>query len=300
MEQIVFLSVNYHEQEFNRVWDLGVVTFPQANKNFEDVSRINLVVEVDGGDEHYPIGAFDVTLQSMSGLYETTFDASGGEWYTAGRMIINNVPPLNYHVTVEPNATVEPGDPFNLLVNQDFIDLSTADTDLRYPEEFNTIVDTVAFVWRNELQIEVDWPMTLEMQYFNTDLDSLFGFYVLPQNEWCEVDIKAFEDYSFEPFNRKTYLTEFDITITDEVGTQGETEISIVDTTNYTYQFAPYLPNLIAGGDRPYQNILEITVYDNDLNRYATQTDWGNYRRCKTTGNHICNHFTGNTFSDSA
>jgi hypothetical protein len=268
------LSVSYHEQEFNRVWDLGVVTFPQANKNFEDVSRINLVVEVNGGDEHYPIGAFDVTLQSMSGLYESTFDASGGEWYTAGRMIINNVPPLNYHVTVEPNATVEPGDPFNLLVNQDFIDLSTADTDLRYPEEFNTIVDTVAFVWINELQIEVDWPMALEMQYFNTDLDSLFGFYVLPQNEWCEVDIKAFEDYSFEPFNRKTYLTEFDITITDEVGTQGETEISIVDTTNYTYQFAPYLPNLIAGGDRPYQNMLEITVYDNELNRYATQTDW--------------------------
>ncbi|MCD4820130.1 MAG: hypothetical protein K8S23_15715 [Candidatus Cloacimonetes bacterium] len=267
------LSVSYHDQAFDRVWNLGEVTFPQANKNFEDVSRIGFVVEVVGGDDHYPIGAFDVNLQSASALYNTMFTATAGEWFD-GKIIINNVPPLNYTVTVSANATVEPNDPFDLLENEDFINSNETNTDLRFPEEFDTVVDTVTFVWYNDLQIGVEWSSSLELQYLNTDSDSLYGFYVLPQNEWASVEIKAFEDYSFEPFNNKTYFDNFDILITDEVGTQGETEVSLVDTISYEYSFAPYLPNLLVGGNRPYQNMLEITVYEENSNHYATQTDW--------------------------
>ncbi|MBN2829661.1 MAG: hypothetical protein JXR56_05030 [Candidatus Cloacimonetes bacterium] len=124
------------------------------------------------------------------------------------------------------------------------------------------------------MEVEVDWPMTLEMKYFQSDEDEEFGFRVLLQNDFYTVQVKAFEDYSYDIFTRKTYLDNCDITINDEVGPLGTTESAFADTTIYYYTFAPYLPVLLAGGDHPYQNMLEVTVTDNELDRTATQTDW--------------------------
>jgi len=58
------------------------------------------------------------------------------------------------------------------------------------------------------------------------------------------------------------------------MGPTGISETNFNGSSWVNYSFAPYLPNLGAGGDRSYQNMLEITVYDPVYNRYATQTDW--------------------------
>ncbi len=269
------LSVDYHEHDFNRVWDLGAVTFPQANKNFENVTRTCCLVEVLGGEEGFPIGAFDILLQSMSGNFADTLLAGsfGGQW-TAGRVIVDNIPPLNYNVTVTPNSAVYPGDPFNLLIDQQFIDLRTQSSDLRYPdlENPNTIKDTLTYVWYNDLQVAVTWPDDYDLKYFPSLPDN--GFFVVPQNEWITLEVSAFEDYEYDDNGHITYLNDCDITINDEIGPAGETESAFVDTTIFVYEFAPYLPNLLSGGDRPYQNKIEIEVYDADQDRYAIQTDW--------------------------
>lgn len=267
------LSVSYHNQTFDRVWDLGAVTYPQANKNFYNTTLTECVLEVVGGEDKYPIGAFDVTVRSTDDLYETFISSGGGIWM-GGSIGISNIPPLEYNVIVVPNPDNSPGDPFGLGINSQFMDNNSKYIDLRYPDDS---VDTLSFVWRNPLTVELIWSPALELQYLSDDLDEEYGFYVLDQNEWVDVHIQAYEDYSFDIFQgRKTYQTHCEIEIIDEVGFYRDISTGFGGQTQYTHSFAPYLPN-ITGGEyytRPYQNMLEVTVQDQDLNRFATSTDW--------------------------
>ena len=267
------LSVSYYEQEFDRVWNLGAVTFPQANKHFYNITRTEFVVEVLGGAERYPIGVFDVTLHSVDDLYKNTFSGEPGQW-SGGAVIIDNIPPLNYYVTVNP-AQAQGSDPFNLVLDQNFQDNKTQAIDLRYPDADPATLDTLSFIWRNELIVSVDWPDEYELKYMADDIEEEYGFFVVDQNQYIQLVIRAFEDYSTIDFpGRKTYLTNCDITVNDEMGTQGETSTNLSGNSFVTYNFAPYLPNIVEGGPRGFQNMLEVTAYDPDLQRYAVNTDW--------------------------
>ena len=257
------ISVDYSDHIFNREWDLGEVTSPQVDINFEDTFKTQFRCEVVGGDDSYPIGEFDVTLQSVNGCY---LDEITGENWSSGGIMINNIPPLDYNVTVDPTEF----DPFNLAIDEQFQNMNTDLISLTNPD---SLLDTLRFVWKADLEIGVTWPDTLALQHFLEYPSS--EFYVLPQNEWCEIEIQAFEDYSYDGHpNQITYLNDCDLEITDEVGTKGVVETTFQDTNVYVYTFAPYLPNILSGYDRQYQNMLEVTVQDTDLNRFATQTDW--------------------------
>ena len=257
------LSVDFEEHIFNREWHLGEVTFPQVNIDFEDTFKTGFRCEVVGGNDHYPIGDFTVTLQSVDGCYSD--EITGSSWSNGG-ININSLPPLDYNVTVDPEGT----DYFSLAVDDQFQNMNTQMISLAYPD---STLDTLRFVWRAPLEISVEWPDTLDLNAFSEYPES--EFYVLPQNEWVDVEIQAIEDYSFEQrVEQISYLTDCDILINDEVGTTGEMNTNFNGSNVYTHHFAPYLPNILAGYDRQYQNMIEFTVYDNDLNRYATQTDW--------------------------
>lgn len=267
------LSVSYNNQTFNRVWNLGSITFPQANKHFYNTTRTEFVVEVLGGADRYPIGTFNVTLNSVDNLYENIFEGVPAEW-SAGTVVIDNIPPLNYFVTVNP-STGDGCDPFTLVLDPLFQDSKTQELDLRYPDFDPTTVDTLSYIWNNELQISVDWPEDYELKYWADDLEEESGFYVVDQNEWIQLNIRVYEDYSTLDFpGRKTYLTDCDITINDEVGPLGESETSLNGQSFITYRFAPYLPNILEGGERPYQNLLEIVAHDNILERHPVHTNW--------------------------
>ncbi|MGC9362919.1 MAG: hypothetical protein ACP5F3_08320, partial [Candidatus Syntrophosphaera sp.] len=119
------------------------------------------------------------------------------------------------------------------------------------------------------------WPAGLELQYFSSDPQQEYGFYVLEQNEWVELEIGAYEDYTIPGFpERRTWLTDCEIHISDDVGAIGETEAELDGAQTYPYSFAPYLPNILSGGERPYQNMLEVTLHDPELERFATHADW--------------------------
>ncbi len=257
------ISLEFNDHIFNRSWDLGVVTYPRTNINFEDTFKTQFQADVVGGTDSYPIGDFNLTINSVNGYYNRV--VTGQDWST-GSVIINNLPPLDFHVTVDPGDF----DPFGLVLDEQFQSMKTQDIDLTNTDE---TIDTLSYVWRAPLNIEVAWPDTLELKHFADYPES--EFYVLPQNEWCSLVIKACEDYSYEGHpDQKTYLVECDLTINDEIGTQGETTASFDGEAEYTYEFAPYTPNIQGGYDRQYQNMIEITVEDTARNRFATQTDW--------------------------
>jgi hypothetical protein len=259
------VSAHFNEHTFDRVQNLGTVTHPWSNINFYDMFKTNVCVQVVGGIESWSIGTFDLALSSATNSYDYSRTVSAAELdWTSGQVVIGNVIPLNYNITIDP---VE--DPFNLANDVTFtmtlnLDLTNADA----------AGDTLRFEWRAPLHIAVAWPDSVSLDHFEGQYaDSLF--YVVTQNEWYSVAVSAFEDYSFTGHpNQKTYLTEFDLKIKDEIGTKGTTNVSIADTTVYVYSFVPHLPNIQADYARQYQKQIEFTVRDRASNRTVTKSDW--------------------------
>jgi hypothetical protein len=259
------VSMQYRDHPFDRDWDLGVVTYPRTNIDFNDTFTTDLFVQVVGGADSWPLGEFDVSLNSLNGLYSR--EVTGQEWYT-GMILIPYLPPLDFNVTVNPGGA----DPFNLMVNPHFQSIKTKHLDLTGAD---AVPDTLRYEWRADLQAEVAWPQGYELKYLASDPGQQFGFRVAEQNEWIELQVRAFEDYTLPGYPpRRTWLTGCGIHITDDVGPIGETEDSFGGEQIYSYRFAPYLPNILDGGDRPYQNLLEITIHDAELERYASVSDW--------------------------
>ncbi len=97
--------------------------------------------------------------------------------------------------------------------------------------------------------MEVIWPDTMQLKHFPEYANS--EFYVVNQNEWVEIDIKACEDYSYDGHpNQVTYLSNCALSITDEVSPDKTIEDNFNGETTYTYRFAPYLPNINGGYER--------------------------------------------------
>ncbi|MCD4818344.1 MAG: hypothetical protein K8S23_06600 [Candidatus Cloacimonetes bacterium] len=257
------VSVDYEDHIFNREWHLGAVTFPQVNKDFEDTFKVDFRLDVVGGNDSYPIGDFEVTLQSVNGYYN---DLITGEDWSSGGILVSALPPIDYNVTVDPIGL----DPFNLVLDEQFQNIKT---DLITLSQVDSTLDSLRFVWKAPLEISVAWSDTLNLYSFPEYPES--EFYVLEQNIWADVAIQAFEDYSYVDHpDQVTYLDNCEIVISDDVGTQGTTETAFQDSTTFTYTFAPYLPNMLSGYNRQYQKQISFTIQDSDLNRYCSQIDW--------------------------
>lgn len=262
------VAIDYNGHEFNRQWNLGAVTYPRNNINFEDVFRTEYQLEVVGGQDSYPIGDFNVTMASVDGLY--TREITSQNW-GSGFISVSNVVPLEYNVTVNPGTN----DPFALLIDDQFQSMKTKHFDLRNPD---AVLDTLRYEWRASLEVEVAWPDTMELKHFPEYPAS--EFYVVNQNDWVEVIVRACEDYNYGSFtDRKSYLSDCDITINDEVGPEATHDDSFDGEVDYTYRFAPYLPNINGGYARQYQNKLEFTIHEDILDRTVTQSEW-----CLTQG----------------
>lgn len=265
------LSVSFNEHEFNRVWELGPVTYPQTGKNFLDISTSSFVLWVVGGPDSFQIGSFDVQMRSVCNRYYQEVIAQDLSW-NSGVVAIMNVPPLDMFITAEPCNDEPMIDYFGLGTKQSYQDIKTVRADLRNAIEEP---DTLRIEWRNDLTVNVAWPQTYPLQYFQSDTNEEYGFRVVEQNTWINLVVTAYEDYNFESYtNRKTYITDCDITFYDDIGPLGETEASFAGQNSYVYRFAPYLPNILSDGNRPYQNSLGVTVIDPIRNRQASNTDW--------------------------
>ncbi len=262
------VSANFNNHTFNREWNLGTVSYPRTNINFEDSFRTEFWLEVVGGVDSYPIGDFNVSMASRDGRYDR--EITNANWST-GRILVPNVVPLDYNVTVNPGAS----DPFALAIDDQFQSMKTK----RFNQlEADAEADTLRYEWRAPLEIGVVWPDSMQLKYFPEYPNK--GFHVVYQNEWYEVEVRAFEDYSFDGHpNQKSYLTDCDVMILDEVGPEQTIEDNFAGEDYYAYQFAPYLPNINGGYDRQYQKQIGFMVNDQALNRNVACTQW-----CLTQG----------------
>lgn len=265
------VSVVFNDHDFTGNGNLGAVTFPKTNVNFTDTFQTQLCVQVVGGSQSFPIGNFKITAKPVndSYAYEQTFNAYNTADWSSGQLIVTNLPPLNYNITISPFSGTA-NDPFGLQVNPLFtknqsIDLRDADAQ----------GDTLRFEWREPLQAEVTWADSLELKYMAGDPLHDYGFYVMQQNVWQEAVVKAVENYNYGDYTDHIIsLTDCDIEITDDVGAIATTSTDFNGANSFTYRFAPYLPNITSGTNHPYQKSLEITVIDPQTLLSDTNITW--------------------------
>jgi len=263
------ITVHFNDPVFNGYGNLGVVTYPHANVNFTDFFQTQLCVQVVGGSQSFPIGNFKITAKPVNDtyIYERIFNADDSSDWSSGQVTIPNLPPLNYTITIAP---LDGHDPFSLAVNTGFTKLKNIDL-----RSANAAGDTLRFEWRAPLQAEVAWDPALQMKYMASDTFHEYGFYVMQQNVWQEAVITAFEDYNYGSYtDHIVYMPNCDIEIDNNVGSIATTTANFEGEDSYTYRFAPYLPNIVGGGTRPYQKKLEVTVTDPDTDRTAGNITW--------------------------
>jgi hypothetical protein len=263
----------------NREWNLGAVTSPKTDVNFFDTCKTNLQVEVVGGKGRLAHRQLRHHPGLRDGLY--TLEDTGENWAT-GVVIVDNIPPLEYNVTVNPgdNDPLRPGHRRPVPERQDAGHRSHVAAD--------GSIDTLSYVWNAPMQMSVAWPDSCEYKHFAAYPQS--EFVVLTQNEWCEATISVCEDYSYTGHeDQTTWLDDCILNINDEVGSRGATE-AVFDSIAYVYRFAPYLPCVESGYDRQYQNSIEFT--GGRRARALAHADLlGSYRGRPATRRHLCHHF---------
>lgn len=263
------ITVKFNDHVFNGYGNLGPVTYPRANVDFVDFFQTQLSVQVVGGSQSFPIGNYKITAKPVndSYVYEKIFNADNSSDWSTGQVLISDLPPLNYNITIAP---ISGSDPFSLAVNTLFtknkiIDLRNADAE----------GDTLRFEWRAPLQAEVAWDPALQMKYMTSDTLHEYGFYVMQQNVWQEAVITAFEDYNYGSYTDHIIpMLDCDINISNNVGSIPNNTANFEGENSYTYRFAPYLPHIVGGGNRPYQKKLEVTVTDPETERSAGNITW--------------------------
>ena len=203
-------------------------------------------------------------LETTDGLFIWESVEQGVSWNGIG-MDISGIPPVDYNVTV---FTV--GDNgLHLANDSQFLANNTRPVSLQGGGLAG--VDTLRIGWRAPLQAETQWPAGMELEHFAAYPES--EFYVVQQNHWCEVEVTAFEDYSCDGHpNQRSYIAGCDVVVDDEIGSTGGTMGSFGGSTSFTYLFAPYLPNVLSGYNRQYQNSIEFLVTSGD--RSVSHIDW--------------------------
>ncbi len=235
--------------------ETGVISQPQANKNFVDYTTNRLIGRVYGGDCEYSLGTvFQIKLENQSKCYSKTINTSND-----GRFTFTGLPASNYEITV---ISSNPA----YVFDSKQVDLTLGD-------------DTVNFKYRAPIDFEISGIPTNEckIQY-------------VQQNVEQEIQIKAFEKYN----GVKCYLNDLDISINDDVSDLKKAQTfhfkdSIFDSSNAEnfpeYTLLPGLPNTLSGGTHPYSKYLTVQIKD-ALGREVSKTFWivvtGHHPREKT------------------
>jgi len=223
-------------------YETGVITMPQANKNFDDGQTYILTGRIAGGDCQLSLGEeFQVIISTQPSCYADTISTYGNGNYT-----FYNLPARHFEVSV--------------LYNQyfDFSD-EGKQADLSFGN------DTVNFVWRE--------PLTLEINGLpSNDCDMT----ILQQIQEQEITLKVFEEYN----GMRCYVNDVLFTIDDAISDLTEQVQFVFSDSLFnasspdslpTYTIVPGYPNFLSGGDFPYQKSITITVQDL-TGREASQT----------------------------
>jgi len=212
------------------------ISTPISSIIFEDMQTYLLEGVVAGGTCKFPIGQSTVTITSTNSCFDTTVTTVND-----GRFKVMGLPPLEYRVSVDhPDPSIDE-------TLQDVI-ISLEDTS-----------QTVDFIYQAPLEVEITG--------FPVNTCSLT---VLEQFESYEITINVFERYS----DNICPVDSGVISIFDYVSGIGEITIPFFEGIG-TYTFEAGMPNILSGGDHPFQK--QIQVVATDINGRSASTDYWVY-----------------------
>lgn len=238
------LSVRYQDHEFLPPFiELPLIVTPITGLYYDDAVTRDISGKVAGGVCEFPItpsqGQIEVTFRAINGCIETTVVPDS----TTGRFEVKDLPPLIYQATID-----HPDPSINDFFTGDTMSLEDND-------------GSINFVYRS----------TPEVAMTGFPLDPC-GLRIMEMNQSYDVTINVFETYTSGGDTNTCPSDSGTLTIIDAISDMGE------GTINFENGTAPYtivggLPNILSGGDHPYQKNIQVTATD-DLGRNAVTEEW--------------------------
>ena len=286
------LTAHYEGHEFTTnvqpdYYSFPNLTSPQAGINFYDMKTDTLFVDVKGGPENqYPIGSFTVkcettnrdfgikiekdteTASAISDIPLSPIELDSLEidkkWDNEGRLILENLPPLVYNVSIDYLGNSTPSELVTLSDNPfETQEVSLVDS-----------ANTVTFNWRAPMHVEIIASSEMGSEKSFADYPNS-TFYVVEQNEWYNLELQTYENYSTNTHpEQKYYLSSGEYSFVDDISQREIDPITFSGLEIVEYDISPFIPNAQSGYERQYQNKLEVTMYDEELERYASQSLW--------------------------
>ncbi|MBN2088627.1 T9SS type A sorting domain-containing protein [candidate division KSB1 bacterium] len=241
-------------------FDVNNIIEPIAAGIILDTKLRDLTVTVAGGVCECPIGNAKVSIKTTNGCFNTTVTTNGNRPLT-----IRNLPAAKFEVIVN-----ELPDPQMLKDISDGVQVSLIDSN-----------NAVKFLHIERVQAETHWPA-------NTVRCAEKGsgpYRVVQKDDTIAVKINVFREYKDPKTNRfnRCYLDSGSIEIVDQIADKEQKTvlyISCPDTltpnqsTMPSYKLVPGLPNIVDGGEHPFQKNMTISAKDTANQESEPITEW--------------------------
>ena len=239
------VSVKYRDHDFAPAFiELPTITRPIAGLFFEDIVKREISGIVAGGACRLPItpsqGQIEVEVSTVDGC----FVANAVPDSATGTYTIRDVPPVIYNLTIShPNPEIDA--------------FFTADT-LSTEDDNRTGVD---FIYRAAPEVEISGFPT-----------NGCGLRVMEMANEYDLDISVFESYTSQGNVASCPADSGSLVIFDQIGDVGEVELGY-ENGQAQYRVIGRFPNIVGGGDNPYQKSIQVTAED-ELGRNAVVEEW--------------------------
>ncbi|MCF8259917.1 MAG: T9SS type A sorting domain-containing protein [Melioribacteraceae bacterium] len=224
---------------------------PIADLKFIDYQKQNLTVDVVGGNDSFPIGAFEVKYKGSSSACSYPENV---EWFidttdASGNLSIQNLPPLEY--TLEVNHIDRP----DIYSFDSGKSISLLDGD-----------KSTKFIWYAPTELQITGLNGFIKETYKGD-----SLIILNQLDEYEIGVSAFEDYGN---NNISFIDSGTVKITDEItGTNDPIEKPISDG-KIQHVLKPHLPSFIADPSHPFQKKVSFLVENHSTGQNVTTDLW--------------------------
>ncbi|MCP4710677.1 MAG: T9SS type A sorting domain-containing protein [Planctomycetes bacterium] len=252
------LTPRYRDHAFNPAfWDVANLTAPVAGILFEDQEIRTLWVNVYGGpDESCQHSLTDgiagdadieITIRTADDCLNQTQSISDGGTFTT----FYNLPPLGYLIIeVEHDGLIAMGEGFNGQTVT-LRDSSSTFIDFNYQPSISV---TMTPSWSD--------PPDSCPNYTSPDNEPLTALPKLQQFTTQSINLSIIEDYS-DFYDSGLHTCSVDtgfVTVYNNIADAADTSVAFSNGQLNNYSFTVGNPNLLSGGDNPYQKSIQATA----------------------------------------
>ena len=238
------ISVSYRNHEVLPPFiELPRITVPITGLFFEDAVKRTFNGKVAGGVCEFPIapsdGQIEVDLTTVDGCFSTSVVPD----LNSGQFSFNNLPPLIYQTSV-----FHPDPDIDAFFNADTLSLEQGNGERKY-------------IYRSVPEVSIsNFPQ------------HGCGLRVMEMADEYDLLIDVFETYTSQGQAQSCATDVGSLNIFDQIGDRGAVELPFTNG-QATYRVVGGFPNIVDGGDHPYQKNIQVTATDT-LGRNAVTEEW--------------------------